>query len=223
MRTMTLRARIPNRIAFWALAGLALLVSHDAIFLVQLGPGESLARVLRAAGHDYWALASLALAAIGVAAAARAVLRIRWLRRRAAGLGVAAPRPQAIGPSVSSRVMSAWLRLFAIVAVGFAIQENLEHLAVHEHAIGLGALLGPEYPLAIPVIAAISGAAALIASVVGSTEGALVAAIVAALRAFARAPRVLARPPMRLDFGRLSPIARSSAGRAPPVVFVSVH
>jgi hypothetical protein len=31
-------------VAFWALAGIALLVSHDAIFFVQYGPGEALTR-----------------------------------------------------------------------------------------------------------------------------------------------------------------------------------
>ena len=40
MRIGAALARIPRAIAFWALAGLALLVSHDAVFLVQLGPGE---------------------------------------------------------------------------------------------------------------------------------------------------------------------------------------
>jgi len=219
MRIRTFSARIPNRAAFWALAGVALLLSHDAIFLVQLGPGESLTRTLRAAGHDYWGVASLVLAAIGVAAAARAALRIHALRRRLAGLGVRRPKP--IGSSISARLASTWLRIFAIVAIGFAIQENLEHLAVHGHAIGVGALLGPEYPLAIPMIALISGVAALIAAAVGNAESTLVAVIAAVLRAHGRAPRSLARPPMRVALGRVSPIAHSLAGRAPPVPFVS--
>lgn len=215
----TLRARIPTRFAFWALAGVALVLSHDVIFLVQLGPGESLVRILRTAGHDYWGVASLVLAAIGSVVATRAIVRIHLLRRRAATLGVA--RPRGISSPISSRLPSTWLRLFAIVAVGFAIQENLEHVALHGHAIGLGALLGPEYPLAIPVIGAISAIAALLASLVGSTERALVAVIAAAVRGFRRAPRSLARPPLRLALPRLSPIARSGAGRAPPVVSVS--
>lgn len=221
MRIRTLGVRIPDRVAFWALTGVALLLSHDAIFLIQLGPGESLARILRAAGHDYWGVASLALVTLGVAAATRAALRIHALRRRAATLGVA--RPRRIAHSTSSRLLSTWLRLFAIVAIGFAIQENLEHLAVHGHAIGLGALLGPEYPLAIPAIGLISGVAALIAAVVGTTEQALLAVIAKGLRTFGRAPRSLARPPMWLAIRRISPIARSLAGRAPPLGFISPH
>ena len=31
---------IPRPFAFYALAGVGLFVSHDAIFLVQLGPGD---------------------------------------------------------------------------------------------------------------------------------------------------------------------------------------
>ncbi|MGH2402539.1 MAG: hypothetical protein ACRDE6_07480, partial [Candidatus Limnocylindria bacterium] len=92
MRIGALIARIPPRLAFWALAGVALLVSHDAIFLVQVGPGESLVRTLRQAGHDYWGAASQALVVIGLLAAAGAGLRLWTLRRHAAALG-AAPRP----------------------------------------------------------------------------------------------------------------------------------
>jgi len=46
-------SRVREPIAFWALAGIALLVSHDAIFLAQIGPGEALAQVRRTAGHEY--------------------------------------------------------------------------------------------------------------------------------------------------------------------------
>ena len=42
-----MRLRIAPRVAFWAFAALTLLVSHDLVWLVQLGPGESLALALR--------------------------------------------------------------------------------------------------------------------------------------------------------------------------------
>jgi hypothetical protein len=35
--------RIRGPFAFWAAAGVALLVSHDAIYLAQVGPGAGLA------------------------------------------------------------------------------------------------------------------------------------------------------------------------------------
>lgn len=212
----TILARIPSRLAFWALAGFALFISHDAIFLIQVGPGEALTRSLRGAGHDYWGIASLALAIAGAALVAGAWLRLRALRRRAAGLDMAAATVQ------PSRLLSTWLRLLATVAIGFLIQENVEHYLNHAHAPGLGVLIGPEYPLAIPVIAAITGMAALLATATGRTELRLLAVIAAAvLTRFGRAPRDLARPPQTLPEPRRSPLARYVASRAPPSRFAS--
>lgn len=216
MRIGATLARIPPRLAFWALAAVALLVSHDAIFLVQIGPGEALARVLRDAGHGYWGVASVALAVIGLAVAAGAWVRLRRLRRRAAELG-ATPVTDA-----KSRLLWTWLRLFVVVALGFGIQENVEHHLSHMHATGLGVLFGPEYPLAVPVIALISGLAALLASASVRAERQLLAAIAAVLDwAFGHPPRSLPRPPTRRWVTRMSPLASALAGRAPPRVFVS--
>ena len=215
MRIGTALARISPRLAFWALAGVALFLSHDAIFLAQAGPGEDLARALRVAGHDYWGAASLGLALIGAAVAIGTMLRLRRLRGQARALGVVP------APAGRSRFVATWIRLFAVVVIGFAIQENVEHQLSHMHAPGLGALLGPEYPLALPVIGLITGFAAFLASATGGVERALLAVIVAALRqAFAHAPRNVPRPPLRVAVARISPLARSIAGRAPPRAFV---
>ena len=212
MRTGTLPARIPPRLAFWALAGVALFLSHDAIVLVQVGPGEGLARALREASHGYWASASLVLAVIGLGTAFGAWLRLGTLRRRAAHLGATLHRRAS-----NARLPATWLRLFVVVAAGFVVQENVEHYLGHMHAPGLAVLFGGEYPLALTVIGLISGAAALLATAVGGVERELLAAIAAALgRGFGRAPRSLRRPPFRLAAVRLSPLARASAGRAPP-------
>lgn len=209
-------ARIPPRLSFWALAAVALLLSHDAIFLAQTGPGESLARALRDAGHGYWGVASAALAVIGLAVAIGAWIRLRRLRRRAAELGAIRVT------DARSRLLWTWLRLFVVVTTAFAIQENIEHHLSHVHATGLGALLGPEYPLALPVIAFISGLAALLASATVRAERQLLAAIAAVLQwAFGHAPLALPRPPARLSLTRISPLASAVAGRAPPRAFVS--
>ena len=80
-------ARIRGPLAFWAVAGVALLVSHDAIFLAQLGPGRALAQTLREAGHWYWGLASLLLGAVGLAVLTATMVRLRCLRRQADSLG----------------------------------------------------------------------------------------------------------------------------------------
>lgn len=212
MRTGPLPAPIPPRLAFWALAGVALFLSHDAIFLVQVGPGEGLARALREAAHRYWDWASLVLALIGLGTALGAWLHLTRLQRRASHLGATLHH----GPP-SARLPATWLRLFVVVAAGFLVQENVEHYLGHMHAPGLAVLFGMEYPLALPVIALISGAAALLATAVSGVERELLTAIAAALgRRFDRAPRNLRRPPLRLAAARLSPLARAHAGRAPP-------
>ena len=219
MRIARQLARIRGPVAFWGLAGVALLVSHDAVFLAQIGPGEGLARSLREAGHDYWGLASVVLALIGLATLAGTLSRLGGLRRTAAQLGA-----QRISRTrlYATRWAAAWLRLLAVVAIGFGIQENVEHLLSHGHAPGLGALVGPEFPLAMPVIAFITGLAALVAAALGQAEHALLAVIADALRRFTtRAPRSTPRPPQGQAAVLLPPLARAWAGRAPPLTLVS--
>jgi hypothetical protein len=207
-----------DRLAFWALAGVSLLVAHDAIFLVQSGPGEDLVAALRTAGHGYWALTSLVLAAAAIVAGALTWLRMRRLRARARSLRAATT---ARNPGFARRIAGAWLRLAAVVAIGFLVQENVEHVIAHGHAPGLGALVGREYPLAIPVIALISAVAAILAALVGSRREALVVAIEAAIRRLIRPSRTAARPPARLLAGIGPILATKGAGRAPPALVVA--
>jgi hypothetical protein len=220
MRIGAALSRIPRGITFWALAGVALLVSHDAVFLVQLGPGEELTRALRAAGHDYWGWASLALLGIGVAAGSAALLRLRSLRKRVERLRAA---PAASRTALAGRFAATWVRMLGVVVIGFALQENVEHVISHGHAIGLGALLGPEYPLALPVIGLITAVAGLIAAAVQRTERELVSIIHAALWQRKRRPMRVSRPPLHLALPRLSPLALEVAGRAPPRAFAALH
>jgi hypothetical protein len=206
-----------SRWAFWGLAGVALLLAHDAVYLVQIGPGEELAMALRAAGHAYWGTASVLLGAIGAACALAYGLRLRLLRRRARELAVD-PAPAA-GRGIG-RLAATWARLFAIIAVGFTIQENLEHAFGHGHLIGLGALIGPEYPLALPILALVTGFAALLAVAVTGVEDSLVLAIAEGLRRVERPPRLLRRRPAPSSARRRSPLAGAAAGRAPPTLLV---
>lgn len=200
--------------AFWALAGLALVTSHNVTFLVQMGPGQSLVRILRDSGHGYWGLASLALLGIAVGVAIFALLRLRKLRRRARELNGARPRLK--GRTYRARAASCWIRLFAVVGIAFLVQENLEHLGTHQHVPALGALLGPEYPLALPVMAVITLLGGLIGAAIVAVERELIAMIDAAQLRFAHAPRRISRPPIQHEPIRLSPLARAAAGRAPP-------
>jgi hypothetical protein len=209
---MRIPARLRGPIAFWALAGLAVLVSHDAIFLAQLGPGERLTAALRSVGHDYWGAASLALVIIAVLAGSITLARLVRLGRQAAAVGATcrARRPH------PARLFPMWARLAAMVAFGFAIQENLEHFFAHGHVIGTGALIGPEYPLALPVIAIVSFVAALGACLLAANERELVAAIAAALAQRPRPQRVAVRPPQQIAMRLGGVLARFGAGRAPP-------
>jgi hypothetical protein len=213
-----LRSR--SRFAFWALAGVTLLVSHDAVFLAQTGPGAAFAAALRDAGHGYWGMASIGLALTGSMGAIGALLRVRHLRRRAAVLDLAA---NPIGRrAYLVRSLRCWIGMFVLIAVGFAIQENVEHLLAHGHAIGGAALIGPEYPLAIPVIAAISLLSGLVAGAFVAVEHDLLVRIEAAIRRLlARAPRMLVRPPARLHLAPIRVLALPGAGRAPPALLAS--
>jgi hypothetical protein len=212
--TMQRRGLPARRIAFWALAGVALLVSHDAVFLAQLGPGESLAQTLRHATHEYWGTASLAILVSGLVVALAVALRLQRLHRRASELGARLAGAERHG--YLRRVALAWPALFAVVAVGFLIQENVEHAAGHGHLPGAGALFGPEYPLAIPVIALITLVGALLGAAVARAERALVTAIDRALRPMLRPPRHLMRPPIRVESRPQRALAGTRAGRAPP-------
>lgn len=208
--------RLRARIASSVLGGVALLVTHDAIYLVQAGPGQSLAGALRSAGHGYWGLASAALIVGAVLAAITTALRMQRLRSRASALGARPTRPRAY----ARRFADAWWRLAAIVAIGFFVQENVEHLLTHGHVLGASALLGPDYPLAIPLVGLVSGIAAMLAAFVTGAHEALVVAIEAALRRAIRAPRVVRRAPARLV--AIGPVlAHPGAGRAPPSLVVS--
>lgn len=195
---------------FWALAGLALLVSHDAVYLVQVGPGAELARILRGAAHEYWGLASVLLTAVAGVAALATLRRMRGLRRAAARLRA---RPRRSYPR---RVLRTWVMLLAAVTIGFVVQESAEHLISHGHAIGAGALLSAEYPLALPVIGLITSLAALLLALVTDVELALMAAIERALAGLR--PRRASRPARIEDRPRPSIRSRPGASRAPPMV-----
>jgi hypothetical protein len=217
MKPMRLVRRLPPRLAFWALAGVALLVSHDAIWLAQVGPGEALTSALRHGGHAYWDTASRALTAFGLVAGLWAAVRLLRLRRRAFD-GRAVPAAAQAHPYLR-RAGGAWLRLFTVVAIGFVVQENVEHAFAHGHGLLAGALVGPEYPLAVPVIGAITLLAALVAAAFVTAERILLSRLTPA-RATQRAPRRIQRAVRRVLLpGGID--ARIATGRGPPALLVS--
>ena len=198
--------------AFWLVAAACLLAAHDLVYFVQLGPGRALAEALRSAGHGYWPIASAAIGAGALLLAARWLLRLSRLERRARDL-----RPAARTGSVR-RFLLLWARLLAVVALAFVLQESAEHFVSHNHAPWLGALAGPEYPLALPILAAITCLGALATSLVRERERVLLDRIAhGAAWIHGSAAPILVRPtgPMRLR--RLPVLARPNLSRAPPV------
>ena len=151
---------------FGALALVSVWLAHDAVFAAEHGFGAGFAAAMSAGGHDgYWWAFSLV---VGFAASLLGLwVAIRLVRL--AGRTSAAPRPIRPAapraaprpvPTYRAELAGLWIALFAVTAAAFALQENVEHIAGHGHLIGLGALTGPEYPLALPVIAVVTFVAA---------------------------------------------------------------
>jgi hypothetical protein len=172
---------------------------------------------MRQAGHDYWGTASIGIAVAAGLVGVLTLRRLVLLRRHADEVGVSgAPRAHGRYPA---RVATTWFRLAIVVAVGFVVQENVEHALSHGHMPGIGALIGPEYPLALPVIVGITLVGGLVAAAITGVERALLARIAAAGMRL-RAPRLIGRRPLRVFVAAIDRRPRANAGRAPPTVLV---
>ena len=110
------------------------------------------------------------------------------------------------------------MRLVGVVALAFLLQESAEHFVSHGHLPGLGALFGPEYPLALPVLVAACLVGALLASLVRERERTLLARIarVAATRRRPAASRAGAPRTERIAWASRcsAPGSRPSTSRA---------
>ncbi len=199
---------------FGLLAFVAAFVAHDAVFAVHYGFGSALGVALLGSGHGgYWVAAGVAAAAIAGLLVGAAAMRVGWLRhrlrvlraassdsRRDAGRLDAPLDRRASSRPYRTELLGLWLRLFAVVAVAFTVQENVEH-AAHHHVLGIGALWSQEYPFAAGTLAAVTFVAAAIGAIVRCRIAALdlqvARASAAADAGAARRPRGV-RPPARL-------------------------
>lgn len=200
-------------------------IAHDVIFAVEHGVGAGFADAMRKGGHDgYWPAFSVIVAVSGTVLGLRAAVRLGRLGRAAARgqQGPPATSSLAAPRSYPAELVRLWLPLVAVVGVAFAVQENVEHLIGHGHLIGLGALIGPEYPLALPVIGLVALAAAALGGLVRWRIARLQARVVGR-RAPTRHRGLAARRPapgwanvaaLRV---RVWTLVRLDAGRAPPV------
>lgn len=220
MRMMS-RGSVARRVSFWLAAAASLLMTHDGIYLSELGAGRQLVEALRTAGHGYWPLASAVLFGCGLAVAIVWAVRLAWLARTAHG--TPAPVPADLRPRTRwlARALRMWPRLVVVVLGAFLLQENVEHAVSHSHFLGLDALIGPEHPLALPVLVVVTALAALIAAAVRLHEQVLLSRIAGARLARTRASHTIGSiRPRRGRIARRHPLARLGAGRAPPALFL---
>ncbi len=210
-----------RRLRFLAVALVGLVVSHDGVFMAQYGVADPGA--LPGTGHSYWlAFGVLSLLAAGVPLVASAML-VRALHRRLRGEPIPGPLPELPATSYLTELRSLLPRLFITITGCFVVQENVEHVVSGQGLPGLWVLSWPEYPMAIPVLFAVSLVLALAGAWIRWRCVNLVRRLlaVAAWRRWLRAHAI--RPgvawgtlPVRVVTGRL--LARRLAGRAPPAV-----
>ena len=212
-------ARQLRRLRFVALVAVGALVGHDAVFAAQYGLGEQREAVLAATAHDYWPMFGvLALLVGGLGLAAAAVVLVRLHR---ALHGLPAVRPPTGTPAYAGELLRLWPRLFLAVTLVFTLQENVEHLAAGLGLPGLWVLSWPAYPLALPVLAAVT----LLLATAGAGlrwRTQVLAGRLAAARAVSRrraAARLTPAGRWRLVAAIVAHariLARPDAGRAPP-------
>ncbi len=225
-------ARAAGSGRFVLLTIVALFVAHDAIFLAEYGIGDTFAAAMRQSGHDgYWPVYMLLVGVAGATLVASTALRVARLRLRLAALGTPHRGAFALGlqdraPAVRSyrgELLVLWIRLFAAVVVGYVIQENLEHIA-HHHVPGLGVLFGPDNPLALPALAAITFILAAVGALVRWRIAILGERLARAVAAGAHRSGLRATRPAAGSWIAAAvsahhwTIARQDPGRAPPAV-----
>lgn len=154
-RAATLTHAHLGSLRFLTLAAAGILVAHDTVFIAQYGLGAGYEAAMAQTAHGYWpafVLFSLLAGGAGAVTATRALAR---LGRVARGLPPAPPSPRR--PAFWAEIRSLWPRLFAVMVVGFALQENVEHALAGGDWPGLWVLSAPDYPLSIPSILVVSG------------------------------------------------------------------
>jgi hypothetical protein len=202
---------------FALLIAVGSLLAHDVVFAAQYGLGQANSDALAATAHAYWpafTALTLLVAAVGTGWAVAGLARLSRLLR---GL----PPIEAAGPGYLREVVGLWPRLFLACSLVFLVQENLEHLAVGTAAPGLYALSAPGYPLALPIIAVVSGLLAAAGGWLRWRHETLVRRLravrvswlrrVVRIRSTTQRWRLVAA---LVALGRI--LARTDAGRAPP-------
>jgi len=154
---------LPHAVRFALLAVGGLLLGHEAAYAVQYGVGAGFTQAMAEGGHGYWPMFStLALSAL-LLLLGRAAWRLAQLHVARVGERQETARPASIDQwsataprSYRRELIGLWPPLFGVVAVAYAIQENVEHFTSHGHVPGLEPLIGTTAPFALPVLALVT-------------------------------------------------------------------
>lgn len=223
LRARAIPERTVGRLRFASLAAVGALLAHDAVFTAQYGLGPANDAALARSAHAYWPAFTALTLLTAVVLAGGTVAATMELRRLLGGL----PRVEdTTRPPWSTGFLHLWPRLFSLVTMVFLVQENIEHVAAGGSLPGLWVLSAPEYPLAIPVLALVTGLLAAVGGWIRRQHATLVARLVAA-RAAAALAAARRRPHADHPHGRWSLLAallahrwilaRGLAGRGPPL------
>jgi hypothetical protein len=213
-------ARNAGTARYAALVAFGVLVAHDAVYTAQVAMGSTNAAVAEVT-HRYWpSFVALAVLAAAVAASWTAVGFLR-LRHALGNLPVPPPAPSRTERTYLAELAHLWPRLLLGVGLAFLIQENVEHLVSGRHLPGLWVLSGPEYPLVIPVLTAVTGLLAAAGAWFRQRIAVMVRRLRAARIAFALRAHRRAHPSQRYRLvGAILAhrwiLLRPDIGRAPP-------
>lgn len=215
-------ARLAPRLRLGLLLIVALFTAHDAVYIAQYGLGGRLAEVMTERGHDgYWVgMIGLAAVAVVLLAAITASILLGLRRRLQATGSTRAGRPTS--PPYLGEVLRLWRVLLPATLLLFALQENLEYLATNGDIPGIEALIGPNAPLALPVLALVTLALAAIGGLVRWRIAALEGRLARSLARLRRRIEAVAPPPEWRGIHASAPhrwiLGRLDAGRAPPLI-----
>lgn len=214
--------RVPSRLPSFALTVLVGLVFvHDVVFLRTFG--DDRAAALAATGHPQaWGSIVLGVLGLGLGVAIVAgvgLWRMAW-RGRALGPGTQTA-PGRVGEALGW-LLGEWASLAASIALLFMLQEDVEHLAVHQALPGLGVFGSPAYHDGLAILALVTFLLAATRTLYRSTRARVLARIAADPRPRPRPARVRRRPEERA----VAPTERSGRrwlGLAPPAARPSVQ
>ena len=189
-----------------------------------MGCGGGLAQALAATGHgELWSAVSVIALVAAAALVVPMLLRALGHEPHPSPHLVRTTRGQTLTPGLRDELGSLWPRLLKVTLVAYLIQENAERLATQGQIAGIDPLLGPQQPLAIPVIALVTLALAALGSLIRwrilepwkrVDSHANPSAPCKARTRIGLAPSMSRRSARRRDSIRLRP----QAGRAPPLV-----